>query len=365
MYNILFYSGTLQQNGTEMFMMNILRYIDRTCFHIDFCISDTEITPNRVEAESYGCKVYVLPSRRQNPIRSIIAQWNFMRKNAHIYDAIHWNGGNLSSISILLFAKYFNIPIRIVHAHSSNAKGLHNRILHKFHKLFIRSVCNRFFACSTSAAHFFYGNNPAVIINNGIDVDKFGYNPQIKMEIRDKFYIPLTAQVIGHVGQFTDIKNHSFLLDIFSAYHKYNRNSYLLLVGKGPNQEYIQQKTNDLGLKDKVIFTGSRNDVNRLMQAMDCFVMPSLFEGLPFVLVEAQCSGLPCIVSDTINRDIQLTDNVTFLPLQIGAEKWAETIKTQMSAFHRMSQSSTIKKKGFDIKDTVKYLEAIYSGSQL
>ncbi len=365
MYNILFYSGTLQQNGTEMFMMNILRYIDRTCFHIDFCISDAEITPNRLEAESYGSKVYVLPARRKSPIGSIIAQWHFMKKNAYKYDAIHWNGGNLSSISTLLFAKYFNIPIRIVHAHSSNAKGLHNRVLHKFHKLFIRSVCNRFFACSTSAAHFFYGNKPAVIINNGIDVNKFGYNPQIRQEIRDKFNFPSNAQVIGHVGQFIDIKNHSFLLDIFSAYHKYNKNAYLLLVGKGPNLENIQQKTNSLGLKDNVIFTGSRNDVNQLLQAMDCFVMPSLFEGLPFVLVEAQCSGLPCIISDTINRDIQLTDNVTFLPLQTGAEKWAKTIQTQMSAFHRMSQSSAIMEKGFNIKDTIKYLEAIYSGSQL
>lgn len=361
MYNILFYSDSLSQNGTEMFMMNVLRSIDHTHFHIDFCISNPEITPNRIEAEELGCMVYVLPARRQNPIRSIIAKWNFMKKNAHKYDAIHWNGGNLSSISILFLAKCFNIPIRIVHAHNSNAKGLHNKVLHKFHRHFIRLICNRFFACSTSAAHFFYENKPAVTINNGIDVNRFDYNPHIRTEIREMFHIPLEAQVIGHVGQFNEIKNQSFLLDIFSAYLKNNKNAYLLLVGKGSNLEHIQQKSNDLEVKDKVIFTGSRNDVNQLMQAMDCFVMPSLFEGLPFVLVEAQCAGLPCIVSDTINRDIQLTDNVTFLPLQFGEEKWAETIQAEISSFHRVSQASTITVKGFSMKENVKYLETVYS----
>lgn len=364
MYKVLFATGSLSQGGTEMFMMNVLRQIDRSRFQIDFCITSNEITPNRVEAESYGCKIYVLPSRRSGLLKYIKAQWSFMKEHAGEYDAVHWNGGNLSSFMGHITYKYYKIPVRIVHAHSSNAVGLHNKILHYIHRQLIGLVCTHFFACSSGAGKFFFKNKPSVIINNGIDVDKYAYNECIRNEVREELGLPSNAQVIGHVGRFDDNKNHSFLLDIFAEYSKSNINSYLLLVGQGNTIEDIKSKANKLGLSEKIIFAGFRNDVYRLMQAMDCFVMPSKFEGLPYVLVEAQCSGLPCVVSDTINYDVDITRNVDFVSFNCAIQRWVDCINTKLTTNQRTSQSQIISVKGYSIKDTVRYLEKVYSHQQ-
>ena len=361
MYKILFVTGSLAQNGTEMFMMNVLRHIDRERYHIDFCISSNEITPNRVEAESYGSKVYVLPSRRQGLIKTIKAYWSFMKEHAGEYDAVHWNGGNLSSFVGLITYRYYEIPVRIVHAHSSSAVGLHNKILHRFHCQFLNLLSTHFFACSQDAGKFFFKNQSFVIVNNGIDVEKFNYNLQARIVLRDEFKFPSDAIVLGHVGRFDDNKNHSFLLDVFSEYYKLNANSYLLLVGEGVTHETIKKKAKQLGLLDKIIFTGTRGDVNKLMQVMDCFVMPSKFEGLPFVLVEAQCSGLPCVISDTINKNVNITGNVTFLSLNSEKKRWVDAINMRLSTYKRKAQSQVIVSKGFSIKESVQYLERVYS----
>lgn len=361
MFKILFVSGSLSQNGTEMFMMNVLRGIDKNNFHIDFCIFSNEITPNRLEAESFGCKVYVLPSRREYPIKSIVENYKFIKKYAKEYDVVHWNGGNLSSIIGFVLYKHFDIPIRIVHAHSSSSVGFHNKLLHTLHREFIGFFCTHYFACSIKAAKYFYKSKPFFIIRNGIDVVKFDYNNQIRNDVREEFEIPVDAQVFGHVGRFDDNKNHSFLLDIFANYCVNNKDAFLLLVGHGETFDDVVRKISDLGLSHKVILTGIRNDVNRLLQAMDCFVMPSKFEGMPFVLIEAQCSGLPCFVSDSIDNDVDITGNVKFLPISNGAQFWSKIICDDLMRFVRKSQIKIVEDKGFSLKSTVEYLEKIYS----
>lgn len=361
MVKILFLSGSLAQNGTEMFMMNVLRSIDRNLFHIDFCITNGEITPNRKEAESLGCKVFVLPSRRENFIKSAIAFTNFFRKHGAEYNAIHWNGGNLSSILVFILAWFYKIPVRIVHAHSSCAVGLHNKILHNFHRLFIRRCCTHCLACSSESAKFFFRSSPAIIIKNGIDVKMFGYDKIVREKVRVELGINQGDVVIGHVGRFDDNKNQTFLLDIFFEYIKSNPNSYLLLVGNGETLDDMKKKAQELCIYDKVIFTGVRCDVNHLMQAMDCFVMPSKFEGLPFVLVEAQCSGLPCVISDSINQDVNITGNVHFVSLSSDAQNWSLIINNVLLNTTRESKANVIIKKGFSITDTVSTLQDIYS----
>ena len=361
MYNILFVSGTLAQNGTEMFMMNVLRHIDRSKYHIDFCISSNEMTPNRIEAESLGCKIFVLPSRRQGPIKSIIACWKFISANRGLYDVIHWNTGNLSSIVRFVIYKHFNIPVRIVHAHSSSAIGIHNIILHKINRIIIPYFCTHRFACSSEAAKFFYGTKMSTIINNGIDVDKFDFDTSFREEVRHEFGLNKDMLVLGHVGRFDDNKNHSFLLDVFNCISHKVSNTKLLLVGEGETFDFIKKKIKEKGLEGKVVMTGPRPDVNKIMQAMDCFVMPSKFEGLPFVLVEAQCSGLPCIISDTINPDVKLTDNLEFVSLKLTPQAWCDIILDKMNHYIQKSQSKEITLRGFSIKDSVNYLQKIYS----
>ena len=363
MYNILFVSSSLAQNGTEMCMMNVLRNVDKKRFHIDFCIFDGEMTPNRIEAESLGCHVHVLPSRQHNPFKYIIEQFSFLKKHARDYDVVHWNGGNLSSFVGFVFYRYFGIPIRIVHAHSSCAVGLHNKLLHRFHRLFLSRFCTHYFACSSEAARFFFRTTSAIIVNNGIDVNKFDYNENVRKIIREELGIGRDEIVIGHVGRFDDNKNHTFLLDIFSDHVKSYPKSLLLLIGCGDTFDAMKCKAKKLCISDRVIFTGARNDVNCMMQAMDCFVMPSKFEGLPFVLVEAQCSGLPCIISDTINKDADLTGNTYFVSLNEGTTKWSEIINKAFQNTYRKSQSDQITRKGFSILDTAKYLETVYSST--
>lgn len=361
MVKILFLSGSLAQNGTEMFMMNVLRSIDRNLFHIDFCINNGEITPNRKEAESLGCKVFVLPSRRENFIKSAIAFTNFFRKHGAEYNAIHWNGGNLSSILVFILAWFYKIPVRIVHAHSSSAVGLHNRVLHNLNRRLIPYLCNRLFACSPEASRFFYRSNPSVIINNGIDVNKFDYNLDVRKRVRNDLRIADDTILLGHVGRFDDNKNHAFMLDLFESFHREHVNSAFVFVGNGITFNKIKEEAAQKGLQDFIIFTGSRNDVNELMQAMDCFIMPSKFEGLPFVLIEAQCAGLPCVISDTISKEVNITDNVHFVSLSSDAQNWSLIINNVLLNTTRESKANVIIKKGFSITDTVSTLQDIYS----
>ncbi len=363
MKNVLFVSAYLAQNGTEMFMMNVLRNSNPEKIHFDFLINSNAQTPNKKEAEEKGCSVYVIPFRREGFFRSISSCWKFFKVHAKQYDAVHWCGGNLSSIDSLIIAKYFKIPIIIIHAHSSSVVGLHNRLLHNFHRLIVRRLGTHFLACSTQAASFFFGNHPSVIINNGIDVDKFDFNGLVRDRMRRELGISKDSLVIGHVGRFDDNKNQLFLLYVFKELLKTERKASLLLIGEGVNFEKVKEAAAMMGLQDAVLFLGLRNDVNELMQAMDCFVMPSKFEGLPFVLVEAQCSGLPCVISDTINRDVDLTDNVTYVSLEMQPDFWAGLIIKNIRNYERGKMGWKIREKGFSIKDCVSYLEGVYSSS--
>ena len=360
MYRILFISDSLAQNGTQMFMMNVLRHIDRSKFQIDFLIYNNERTPNRIEAESYGCRIYVLPSRRKNPIKCTFKSILLFIKHSHEYQAVHWNGGNLSSFICLFLSWLFRIPIRIVHAHSSNTIGRHNILLHNIHRLLVPYVCNRYFACSSEASTFFFPSVQSVIIKNGIDIEKFDYNANIRDEVRKEFQIPKDYMVLGHVGRFDENKNQSYIIDVFNEYNKIVPNSYLILVGKGGTIDSVKKKAESFGVINHVLFLGIRNDVDRIMQALDCFIMPSKYEGLPFVLVEAQCSGLYCIISDTINHDVEITDNIEFKSINSNPQEWSQSIANSMRNFTRKSQSMILQEKGYSIVDTVRYLENVY-----
>lgn len=361
MTRILFIAQYLNNAGTETFMMNVIRAFDRTKYHFDFLIKQQEETTNSIEAEQkLGCKVYRIPSRRQSVFGHRKAVRDFFLQHKGEYDAVHICEGNLSSIYELQIAYETGIPVRVVHAHSSSAKGLHNRIFHRINKRRADKILTHRFACSTLSGRFFYGNKDFTIITNGIDTEKFSYNQNIRTEVRKEFGIDNEEIVIGHVGRFDANKNHHFIVKVFASFIKHTPKSKLLLVGNGTTMDETRHLVDTLGLTDKVVFAGMRTDTYRLYQAMDFFIMPSLFEGLPFVLVEAQTSGLPCIISDTINTDAKLTDLVTFKSLQQSPEEWAEAINNSLTHYTRRDYSTEISDKGFSIKSTVQFLEKIY-----
>jgi len=364
MKRILFISQHLNKAGTEAFMMSVFRGVDHSRFQADFLLYNKLDTDYTREIEESGNKVWRVTSRRESPFKWYKELNIFFKHHAKEYAAIHFCGNNLAGMAPIVFAYLYGVPIRISHSHNSSSAGFHNRLFHVLQRGIAKRLTTHHFACSSEAAKWFFGNSPAVIIRNGIDTRKFDYNAQVREQARHDMSISPSTTAMIHVGRFVPEKNHSFLLDIFAAFLKSHPDSLLMLVGVGELMEQTKQKAKDLGISDHVMFLGERKDVPQLLQAADCFLMPSTFEGQPFVLIEAQCSGLPCIVSDVINDDICLTDNVTKLSLQTSAGEWAAKTALVCDNFIRHSCRTEIEQQGYSITDTVSYLEKVYDGKE-
>jgi glycosyltransferase involved in cell wall biosynthesis len=204
-----------------------------------------------------------------------------------------------------------------------------------------------------------FQGNSYQLISNAIDASDFSFGAQKRGRIREEFGFNDDTLVVGHVGSFWAVKNHTFLIDVFSILEKINNTAKLLLVGNGGRMEEIREKVKNLGLCDKVIFTGIRTDVSDLMQAMDIFVFPSLYEGLGIALIEAQAAGLPCVVSDTIPHEAYLTDLVDSESLSAPAENWAEKVLSKR-AIPRTDRRAEIAAHGFDITTEAVKLQEFY-----
>ena len=364
MKRILFISQYLNRAGTEAFMMNVFRGIDNSRFQVDFLVYNWEQTDYSKEVEAAGNKVWRVPCRRESPIKWYCSLNRFFKEHAQEYSAIHFCGNGLTAIAPIVLAYHYGVPVRISHSHNSSSSGLHNKLFHLLQRGISKRLTTHHFACSTLAAKWFFGNSPAVIIKNGIDVRKFAFDRVKRDEVRQKYGISSTTEVIGHIGRFEAEKNHAFLVDVFADYCRLQPDALLMLVGKGSLMDAVKEKAMQLGISDKVCFMGERSDVADLLQAMDLFLMPSIFEGQPFVLIEAQCAGLPCLVSDVINQDICLTENIKRYSLKQSAKEWANEIARMVASYHRKSEHEAIKQKGYSIAETISYLERVYDGGE-
>lgn len=359
MLNILFISQDLNVAGTETFMMNVIRRINRNKFHIDFLIFSKKESRYSKEAQSLGATIYHIPSRREG-IKYYKALNEFFKRQSHHYHAIHFCGGDVSCIAHIYFAYRYHIPIRIIHSHSSNCDRFHNKLLHGINRLFLPILGTHNFACSAKAAHFFFGNHKYTIIKNSIDIEKYAYNEERRILFRQKNGIAKETTVIGHIGRFETVKNHDMILRIFQHYHKSNPNSLLILVGTGTLLEKMKEKSNNMGLSQHVLYLGERNDIPEVLCSMDCFLMPSFYEGLPYVLIEAQASGLSCVIADTIDRDVQIIPNLKFQSLNDTPSIWAITIKNNLNKIDRHTAIEHINKAGYNLTSTIKFLEYTY-----
>jgi len=363
MIKILIITDSLAHNGTETFIMNEYRCLDNSKFHVDFLLNKDVNTDYSREVKRTKSKIFYIPPRKSNPIKYYMTLNNFFSKYKNDYQAIHYCCGSLSSIAPVYYAFKYQIPVRIIHAHSSSCKGLHNKMLHYSLRGFGNNLATCHLACSDSAASFFSLKRKYRVINNGIDVSTYSFDEYKRKRIRKILDIDSNTIVIGHVGRFEEVKNHSFLVNIFIEFVKIRPNSKLLLVGQGKLLDEIKRMVSDLGLSDKVIFLGQRSYVADIMQVMDIFIMPSLFEGLPFVLVEAQASGLPCIISDVIDKQVDLTGNIIYGSLVDAPCVWADKIEKVMSYYLRTKTDEKIKKAGFSIQETTRLIENIYCGA--
>ena len=315
--------------GVESVVMNYYRYIDKTKIQFDFFIDeDSTMEPPVEEIENLGGKVYKIPSytriiKYHKELKKLLKENNYKIVHSHV---------NTLSVFPLFAAKCAKVPVRIAHSHSTTnkkewKKNIIKQILRPFSKLFATD----YMCCSELAGRWLFGNKTydqgkVYLLNNAIDLDKFKYDENVRKKKRKELEIKDDTLVIGHVGRFVDQKNHTFLIDIFNEVHKEKTDSILLLIGEGPLKEEIQNKVDRLNLTDSVKFLGQRTDVNELYQAMDVFVLPSLYEGLGMVLIEAQCSGLPCVVSTEVPNEVKLTDNIEFNCLKNKKNFWKKEI---------------------------------------
>lgn len=362
---------TRNHGGLETYLLQQFRWLDRTKVTYDFVnITGEYDIVAQEELVAAGCKVYPVCSRHKNPLKHYY-QWMRLLSRIHTqYDAIVLNTNSLEYVFPLFAARLFGIPRRIIHSHNAgfeNKIGLLRKLLVGFNTVLLKRSATHYFACSKAAGKWMFGvNTDFAVIHNAIEPDQFAFNEAKRIIIRQQLDLEDTF-VIGHVGRFSYQKNHEFLIKVFAEVVKQKPNSRLLLIGDyvGDDTYWNQCKAmvNEFGLTDKVLFLGMRKDVPDLMQAMDCFVLPSHFEGLPLVGIEAQASGLPSFFSDTITREIGITELAHFIGLD-NTEMWAEQILASEET-ERTDRTSDIGSAGYDIEKEIQLIEEFYLKNSL
>jgi glycosyltransferase involved in cell wall biosynthesis len=355
---ILIIGPTNKLGGIEIFVKNYISAINKSNLSFDI-LSMYKSILFEDEFKAMGCRIIYIPHFKQL-VKYVYALACIMHK--HKYDIVHINICTAANIIPVIISKLRKIKTIIVHSHNAGDNSLVKRMLHHIGKSLLPYLATDFFACSFKAGKFlFSGNNNFVIIPNAIDVLKFNYNKSMRNEIRKNLYISHDTCVIGHVGRFFEQKNHCFLINVFNKVLEKNNNMVLLLIGDGPKKHHIEKLTADLNISDKVIFYGISNTVNELYSAMDIFVLPSLYEGLGLVNIEAQCSGLPVIASSDCPKEIQITDLVKRIDLNEGVDKWAdEILESLLSSKERVDRSEILTIAGYNILIESKKLEHIY-----
>lgn len=360
---VLVFGMTQTVGGVEAVIMNYYRKMDKDKIQFDF-LCNTETVAYEDEIEKLGGKIYKIPSRSKKIIKYYKALNNFYKENAGKYDIIWVNVCSLANIDYLIFAKKYGIKCRIIHSHNSkNMDSKIRGIIHKFNKLIIRNYATDFWACSSEAANWFYMNKKVkknvIIINNAIDSKIFRFDKKTRDFYRKKMNID-NKFVIGHVGRFHFQKNQLFMIDVFNVIHRKNPDSILILIGEGEDEQKILNKIDSLGLSESIILLGTRNDVNKLMCAMDVFLFPSVFEGLGIVLIEAQAVGLPVVSSsDNIPATVNMAKNFKFLSLGDSIDDWAESVLS-MSKVKRNIDNNLLAKNNYDINIEAKKLENFF-----
>lgn len=357
-YTILHCLARMNRGGAETFIMNIFRHIDCQKYNFCFLLNEKDCDYTE-EIQSMGGRIYTIPFRSSGIIQYCKSIDTFFKEHVGEFNAVHIHTSSLSSLEILYFAKKYGIRKRIIHSHNTVQAGLIHNILHWLNKPWLHFLATDYLACSKVAANWLYRFSgvlkKAIIINNGIDLKLFEFNEDYRKEIRHKYDIAPDEIVIGHVGRFDVVKNHTFLIDIYESYLKLNPNSKLVCVGVGNMIECINEKVHQKGLVDKVIFAGLQKDIYKYLSAFDYFVFPSLYEGLPVALVEAQASGLMTICSDKVSSEVRLSEYLSQYELSRSADEWAKYIN-EIKVLDRIQWVYQLEEYGYDINRTVKFL---------
>ena len=357
MIRILHIVTYMGRGGLETMLMNYYRHIDRDKIQFDFLVHRDFEADYDEEILSLGGRIYHV-SRLIPWSRSYREELKtFFRKHPE-YKIVHVHQDCLSAVA-LQCAKECGVPVRIAHSHVASQDKNLKYLIKLYYKRKIPSYATDLLACSHAAGDFMFPGHSYQIMKNAIEVDRFTYNSAVRKKIRDEFGFD-DKIVIGHIGRFFPQKNHSFLIQVFAECLKREPKARLLLVGDGELRKDAEAQVNELGIADKVIFTGVRGDVEELLQAMDVFLFPSLYEGLPVTMIEAQASGLPCVISDQVSKECIITDDlVKIQSLKNSAGVWADIV-LELAAQKRVDHSEEVKTSGYDVKNAAARAEKFY-----
>lgn len=359
MLRILQAVNVMDRAGLETMLMNYYRNVDRNEIQFDFLTHRPDIGAYEDEILSMGGNVYHAPRLYPQNYKSYFRYMRELFSEHKEYQIIHAHIDTMSAFP-LMAAKKNGIPVRIAHSHSSKLDRDAKLPIKYVAKLAVPEVANQYFACGNKAGKFLYGKNAQFkVIHNAVDLGKFGFDEALRQNNRKKLGIEQGGFVIGHVGRYCYIKNQLFLLEIFEKILAIKPNSYLLLIGKGEDEKKLRKFVSERNLDNRVMFLIDRSDVHELYQTMDVFVMPSLFEGLPVVGVEAQANGLPCFFSENISDEVVLTTSAMRVSLNNNTDEWARTI-LGLSSGRNDKAAEQLTKAGYNIKKEAKKLSENY-----
>lgn len=351
------------RGGAESMVMSHLHFIDKEKFQMDFVNHTQEHCDFDDEIKMMGGKLYHLPRFKIYNIIQYRNAWKTFFKEHPDYDVIHIHYFTLAPI-IIPIAKVYRIKIRISHSHITKKSNIFKRLLLNMFRKRMVEDSTLLLACGKEAGENIFHTTNFKVFNNAIDTNRFQFSEDERIKIREELGISQHDILIGHVGSFRSTqKNHARIIKIFKAIHEKDKRYKLVLVGNGALLPQIKKEVSNLGISNSVIFTGVRSDIPNLMSAFDVLLFPSLHEGLPVVVIEAQTSGCPVVMSSNVTDEAVLTDIVKKIHLNEKDDIWANKIEKMLKyKFNRDMYYEKVKENGYDIKENVKVLEDIYEG---
>lgn len=365
MKRILCIVSAMNAGGAETFLMKLYRKIDKTKYQMDFCVTVNERGVYDDEIESMGGKIFRITKKSENIKKFKSELYNVIKENEYKY-VLRITSSAMGFMDLKVAKSAGAEVLAARSSNSSDGGSIKSSIAHILGRILYGRYVDVKIAPSDLAAEYTFGkraykNGKVAILNNAVDLDVFHFDEKGRRNIRNEFNISPHTKVIGHIGRFSAQKNHEFLIDVFKDITLLNPDTILLLVGVGESEKKVKQKVSYMGLSDKVIFAGLRTDIPQILCAMDVFLFPSFYEGMPNTVIEAQATALPCVISDRITKQANILGTAKYLPLESSVSVWAkETLNS--AECKRYNTRENFIKSGYEInKVTEKFLKLIFN----
>lgn len=349
MIRIFMIGYSQNKGGVEAYIKNLHGALDTNKFQVIYSMPEMKIDG----------KVWIRPRNRHNYTEYRKFWKKFYAENS--FDVLYYNTCDIVSIDQLKFAKAAGVPVRIIHSHSTGNQQSVDRYMNIFHRISeknsrrnLEKYATHLFACSKSAGDWMYNGRTYEIIRNGIQLSRFQYSETLRARLRHQYELD-NGTLVGVIGRLSPEKNLKFAIKVMKEVLERDKNAQGVFLGDGELRESVKQWAVDSGIENRIKLIGAVDNVHEWMSAIDCLLMPSLFEGLPFVLVEAQAAGLPCVVSAAVSNEANITGTVRYISLDQSPQKWADEVLAVCGQRY-MDTANVLKKAGYSMEQTAKHV---------